>query len=86
MQTDGEQLPTLTLGLLVRALLFGTAIAIVLAIIDGPVWTCYLASLLAAPYVLWQLWAIDPGRKQGVENRRSAREHGADPRADDDSG
>ena len=77
MRTNREQLPTLSRRVLLQALLFGTLISIALLLIDGPIWTCYAAALLAAPYVFFQLRALDPARQRG-KSPRSTRDRSKD--------
>jgi hypothetical protein len=85
MQTDRDDLPTLSRGVVLRALLVGTLMGIIVVIIDGPTWTIYLTILVVgAPYMLWQVWVTDPVRKRETAARRAAQEHG-DPKAKDDS-
>jgi hypothetical protein len=86
MPTDRDDLPTLSLGMALRALLVGTLMAIIVLIIDGPAWTIYLTILVVgAPYMLWQVWVIDPVRMREAEARRAARERPDDPGSEDSS-
>lgn len=74
MQTGREQLPTLSRRLLLQSLLFGTALAIVLLLIDGPIWLCYLAALPAGPFVFLQLLSMDRARQRNADRPRSTRD------------
>jgi hypothetical protein len=57
----------------------GTVLAIVLLLIDGPIWLCYLAALPVAPFVVFQLLSMDRARQRDAERPRSTRD-----RSDDD--
>lgn len=82
MQTDRDNLPMLTVGLVLRALLLGTLLSIILLIIHGPVWTIWVAGLVVGgPYAVWEGWATNPVRKREA----AAREHQDGPGSGDSS-